>query len=73
MSFAIAVDERAGVHGLFTFGLKLIDDDEVAVLAFEHERGIFGGHAGGFTENVGDAENVGFRDLKSSIRTGFLT
>ncbi len=59
-AFAIAVDERAGVHGLFTFRLKLIDDDEVAVLAFEHERGIFGGHAGGFTKNVGDAENVGF-------------
>lgn len=36
---AVAVHERYGVHGLFAFGLELFDDDEVAIGAFDHERG----------------------------------
>lgn len=60
---AVAVHERDGVHGLFTFGLELFDDDEVAVGAFNHERGRgFAVETGSLAEDVGDAEDAGFQD-----------
>lgn len=61
--FAVAVHEGYGVHGLFAFGLELFDDDEVAVGAFDHEwGGGFAVEAGGFAEDVGDAQNPGSQD-----------
>lgn len=60
MFLAVAVHERDGVHGLFAFGLELLDDDEIAVGTFYHEWGRgFAVEAGGFAEDVGDAEDAG--------------
>ena len=68
MFFAVAIHERDGVHRLFAFGLELVNDDKIAVGAFNHERGRgFAVEAGGFAEDVGDAKDAGFED-----DTGFV-
>lgn len=58
----VAVHEGAGVHRLFALGLEFVDDDKVAVGAFEHEWGALGVDTGGLAEDVGDAEDVGLED-----------
>ena len=56
---AVAVHERNSVHRLFSFGLELFDDDEIAIGALNHEWGRgFAVEAGSFAEDIGDAEDA---------------
>ncbi len=56
------------IHGFFAFGLEAVDDDEVAVGAFEHERGSGGVDAGSFTKDVSDTKDVGFENDASFVK-----
>lgn len=60
MSFAIAVHESFGGHGFFTLWLELINGDEVAVLAFDHERGSNAIDDGWVTDDGGSIDKVCF-------------
>lgn len=56
------VKEGDGIHGLLAFGLEAFDDDEVAVGAFEHERGIAVVLSGRVANDVGDVDGVCVED-----------
>ena len=56
------------VHGFFAFGLETVDNDKIAVGAFEHERRGSRVDAGGFAENVGDAQDVSFENDAGSAK-----
>lgn len=57
---AVAVHESLGGHGLFTFGLELVDGDITFVLAFNHEWGSDATEDGWVADDGGHVDEVGF-------------
>ncbi len=57
---AVAIHKGLCGHGFFAFGLKLVNGDKVAILAFDHEWGNDAAHDRWVADNGCRANNMGF-------------